>query len=587
MKRRHSQVNQSKNKAKRVVSHHKNQQRFSTDLKPSGQVKKQVNSHSRYNKAAQEQGRYSKTEEMQLYRPQKFDPPLCTLGYDEPRIIARRSDWLILYKPAGWLTHSDGREGPEARADLINWAQKLLQVKLGVHQRLDVSTSGLIAVSLNSEGAKTVERSIKQARAKRYLAVVEGCLTHSRGEINQPVPKAPHREAKTIYQCLHQGKQWSLLELTPLTGRTHQLRAHCASLGTPIRGDGRYGNAYDLRAPRALLHAQYLVIAGEEFYAEPPADFTRYLPYASRQEYVQAVLNGKNCLYQSQKTTCYRLFNGAPEGFPGWRVDRYGDWQWIIHDQSSSPGPIPEIKSKGIYRLEALVDRSGGQQSAPRLWQGQEAPNPLHVFEAGVQYAVELGENLSTGLFLDQRPQRAWLAQSKKSWGRVLNTFAHAGGFSIAAALAGAETISVDLSAKWLNRIPHQLELNGINPEKHQCLVGDVFDWLRRLNKRGEKFDLIILDPPSTSVGTKKKRWSAAKDYPELVQLSLPLLSPGGYLLTCTNHRKLTPKKFVKLLGQALPKSQGYVLERVCAPGLDFPSDEVLGVKNLLWRAPF
>jgi 23S rRNA (cytosine1962-C5)-methyltransferase len=134
--------------------------------------------------------------------------------------------------------------------------------------------------------------------------------------------------------------------------------------------------------------------------------------------------------------------------------------------------------------------------------------------------------------------------------------------------------------------VPKQLELNGINPKEHRCLVGDVFDWLRRLNKHGEKFDLIILDPPSTSVGKKKKRWSAAKDYPELVQLTLPLLAPGGYLLTCTNHRKLTPHKFVKLLGQALPKQEGYVLERVCAPGLDFPSDEVLGVKNLLWRAP-
>ena len=586
MKRRRTQGDQAKHKHKRANSRQKTNQVTDPDTS-SRTFKKTWGGQRKVDKSNNKQAQdKQKTQSFTLYRPKKFDPPLSSLNYDKPKVIAHRSGWFILYKPAGWLTHSDGREGDEARSNLIDWAQQLLKVKLGVHQRLDVSTSGLIAVSSSSEGAKLIERSVKQARAKRYLAVVEGYLKQSEGEINGVVPEAPHRDARTLYRRLHQGKQWSLLELIPLTGRTHQLRAHCASLGTPIRGDGRYGSPYDLRAPRALLHAQYLTIDGEEFYAESPPDFTRYLPYDSYQNYVQAVIGSKNSLYKAQENTCYRIFNGDAESFKGWRVDRYGDWQWIIHDQASPQGIIPKLNSKGIYRLEALVDRSSGQQQVPRLWKGQEAPKPLHIFEAGVQYAVELGEHLSTGLFLDQRPQRAWLAQSKRPWGRVLNTFAHAGGFSIAAALAGAETVSVDLSAKWLDRIPSQLELNGINPHGHRCLVGDVFDWLRRLQKRGEKFDLIILDPPSTSVGKKKKRWSAVKDYPELIQLTLPLLAPGAYLLTCTNHRKLTPMKFVKLLGQALPKSEGYSLERVCAPGLDFPSDGMLGVKNLLWRAP-
>lgn len=580
MKSRRSQEKPAKSNHKRVGSHPKNKRASKQDVKQSHGVQQAHKATHRPKHPL------NKVHSLPLFRPQRFDPPYTTLDYDEPKVLARRSGWFILYKPAGWLTHSDGRNTGDVRPNLIDWAQKLLQVKLGVHQRLDVSTSGLIAVSSDSNGAKLIERSIKQSKAKRYLAVVEGFPTQAKGEIKEPVPEAPHREAHTLYQCQHRGKNWSLLELVPLTGRTHQIRAHCASMGTPIRGDGRYGSPFDLRAPRALLHAQSLTIGDEVFRAEAPADFARYLPYDSQEDYVQAVLTSREALFKPEETTCYRLFNGDAEGFKGWRVDRYGDWQWIIHDQFSPQGHIPQLQSQGIYRLEALIDRSSGQQQVPQLWQGSEAPNPLLVYEAGVQYAVELGDQLSTGLFLDQRPQRAWLARSQKPWGRVLNTFAHAGGFSIAAALAGAETVSVDLSAKWLDRVPKQLELNGINPKGHRCLVGDVFDWLRRLNKRGEKFDLIILDPPSTSVGKKKKRWSAAKDYPELVQLALPLLAPGGYLLTCTNHRKLTPHKFVKLLGQALPKQEGYSLERVCAPGLDFPSDEVLGVKNLLWRAP-
>jgi 23S rRNA (cytosine1962-C5)-methyltransferase len=146
--------------------------------------------------------------------------------------------------------------------------------------------------------------------------------------------------------------------------------------------------------------------------------------------------------------------------------------------------------------------------------------------------------------------------------------------------------VSIDLSGQWLSRIPHQMELNDLDPRQHTCLTGDVFDWLRRLTKRGEKFDLIILDPPSTSVGTKRKRWSAAKDYPQLIELTLPLLSPGGRLITATNHRKLTPYKFAKIVSSALPMREGFHLERACAPGIDYPTDAPLSVKNLIWRAP-
>jgi 23S rRNA (cytosine1962-C5)-methyltransferase len=521
-----------------------------------------------------------------IHRPILCDPPVEILDAEPPQVIAERDGWLVLSKPAGWLTHPDGRVGAEARPDVVTWAQEYYQRSLGVHQRLDVTTSGVIAFSYTSKGAKIIQESLKVPSAKRYLAVVEGHPSQQSGLINKPVPAAPQKEAKTQYKVIHHRRSWSLIEATPLTGRTHQIRAHCAALDIPIRGDIRYGNPYDLRAPRALLHAYKLVINSETFTAPPPKDFLRYLPYESEESYIDAALNSRASLYKPGENTCYRLFNGDPEGFKGWRIDRYDDWQWVIHDQNMPMGVLPELDSTGIYRLEALVDRSSGQQQSPNLWRGQAAPKPLKVYEAGVQYAVELGEQLSTGLFLDQRPQRTWLAKSKRPWGRVLNTFAHAGGFSIAASIAGAETVSIDLSAKWLQRIPTQLELNGINPDQHRSLTGDVFDWLRRLNKRGERFDLIILDPPSTSIGTKKKRWSAAKDYPELVQLALPLLSSGGRLMTCTNHRKLTPYKFVKLLGSVLPFKEGYRLERVCAPGIDFPTDDPLSVKNLIWRSP-
>ena len=144
--------------------------------------------------------------------------------------------------------------------------------------------------------------------------------------------------------------------------------------------------------------------------------------------------------------------------------------------------------------------------------------------------------------------------------------------------------MSIDLSKRWLSRIPTQLELNGINPQKHRCLVGDVFDWLNRLKRRGESFNLVILDPPSTSVGKTKRRWSVKRDYGELVALAAPLVAPGGAMMTSTNYRQMNAYQLAKKVQQDIPTD--FVLERVCAPPIDFPA-ECLEIKNLIWRRRF
>lgn len=519
------------------------------------------------------------------------DPPVESAWRAQPRLIERTQHLLILDKPAGWLTHSDGTARDQGgRPDLVSWAQDRFQCRLRVHQRLDVSTSGVIAFSLDEAGDVLIQRALKYPNAKQYLAVVEGAPSPVAGTVRAPAPRQPQAPAESDYRTLKRGPGWSLLEVTPKTGRTHQIRAHCAHLRAPIRGDALYGDPLDLRAPRALLHAHRLTIDGITYRASPPDCFARYLTdeLSGDSNPLELALRLRGSLTDAGDEECYRVLHGDVVGWEGYRIDRYQDWLWIIQNQGQRAQDLTPLldhfKPQGIYRLEALVDRSRGAQPTPALISGAPAPTPLAVWEAGVRYAVELGTHLSTGLFLDQRPQREWLAHSARPWGRVLNTFAHAGGFSVAAAHAGAETVSIDLSGQWLNRIPAQLELNELNPAPHRLLTGDVFDWLRRLAKRGERFDLIILDPPSTSVGTKRKRWSAAKDYPALIELTLPLLAAGGRILTATNHRKLTPHRFAHLVASALP--QGFTLERVCAPGVDYPTDAPLAVKNLIWRAP-
>jgi 23S rRNA (cytosine1962-C5)-methyltransferase len=113
------------------------------------------------------------------------------------------------------------------------------------------------------------------------------------------------------------------------------------------------------------------------------------------------------------------------------------------------------------------------------------------------------------------------------------------------------------------------------------------FDWLGRLAKRGEKFDIVILDPPSTSVGgSKKKRWSAKNDYHELVTLAAQLVKAGGYLWTTTNSNQISAAKFARMckkgmIEASLPNAK---LERVSTMPSDFPSVGPHSVKNFVWK---
>lgn len=115
------------------------------------------------------------------------------------------------------------------------------------------------------------------------------------------------------------------------------------------------------------------------------------------------------------------------------------------------------------------------------------------------------------------------------------------------------------------------------------------FDWLARLAKRNEQFDIVILDPPSTSVGKKKKRWSVKSDMDELVALAAPLVKKGGLLMTTTNSATLRPERFAKMIKKGLEDAgiQNAKLERLSPMPSDFPSIGTQHVTNLSWRIPW
>lgn len=374
-----------------------------------------------------------------------------------------------------------------------------------------------------------------------------------------------------------------------------------------IRGDPA-GNPLGRLAHRRLMHCNAVSLSSLVFDETvevetdgTPDDIAILAERRSQHQYQEGSFLGRSALKSNPLTTAYREINGAADGLPGWTVDRYDKWLFVQHDDTVDRGPLPSIHdgyTAGVYYLPAYADRSAMGSSSPgysgptrpQLLEGQPAPDNLSILENGITYHVSLDKDLSTGIFLDQRPQRAWLSRNCNEDTHVLNCFAHCGGFSIAAATAGAATTSLDLNKKWLDRIEPQMRANGVEFDvRHDCIYGDCFDWLSKLAKRGEKYDIVILDPPSSSVGgKKKKRWSIKKDMPELVALAAKVVKNGGLVWCTTNSASITPVKFARLCRQGLEDAGcgSAKLERIQPMPHDFPSIGPQPVKNYVWRLP-
>lgn len=228
-----------------------------------------------------------------------------------------------------------------------------------------------------------------------------------------------------------------------------------------------------------------------------------------------------------------------------------------------------------------FLPRQNAERVAPVLLEGDPAlPLVSEVAEAGIRYRIDFGAGYSCGLFIDQRANRARLRDLAPK--RLLNTFAYTCSFSVAAALAGAETLSLDLSKKSLDRGRQNFELNHVALDGHRFLADDVLDVLPRLERRGEKFDVIILDPPTFSLGNRGRRWRVEDQIEELVSLALALAAPRASLLVSTNCTKLNRPALERTVRFVL-KTARLGAEFYAAPALpDFPPGE--GAQTLWFK---
>ncbi|OJX10530.1 MAG: hypothetical protein BGO77_02975 [Caedibacter sp. 37-49] len=195
----------------------------------------------------------------------KHEPKPERLKQVQEAIIYQNERWIVLNKPQGLATQ--GGTGIKESVDQL--MEILFTPSPKLTHRLDKDTSGLLLLAKTLEDARWITQMFKEGTvSKTYIAVVVGVLPALIGEINLPICKLPGKagermvvdfneglEAITSYRVLETKDNLSLLELKPKTGRMHQLRLHCAELGTPILGDGKYGGKRaHLDGLRFMLH---------------------------------------------------------------------------------------------------------------------------------------------------------------------------------------------------------------------------------------------------------------------------------------------------------------------------------------------
>jgi 23S rRNA (cytosine1962-C5)-methyltransferase len=252
--------------------------------------------------------------------------------------------------------------------------------------------------------------------------------------------------------------------------------------------------------------------------------------------------------------TACRLVHGEADRLPSLVVDRYGDHLVLQALSQGTDRLLPEItamlvdllKPAGILaRNDPRVRLLEGLEQRVEVLHG-DVPEAIEVREGRVRYQVDPWRGQKTGLFLDQRENRVAAAQYAR--GRLLDTFSYNGGFALALAPRCDDVIAIDISEDAVARIRFNAGRNGL--ANVQARAMNVFDELRELERRGERFDTIVLDPPAFAK-SKAAVKKALSGYKEINLRALKLLAPGGFLVTCSCSYNVTEALFADVLAAA------------------------------------
>ena len=528
-----------------------------------------------------------------------------------PCVIFEDEHLLVVHKPAGWNTHTPS---PHAGEGIYDWLRQREPrwAGLAILHRLDKETSGVMVFGKTAAANRSLTQQFTERHiCKKYLLLTDRPVLPRELAVKTALVRVGEKYAsrplhagaevaetrfKSVPELQTPSSKLRTLEAEPLTGKTHQIRVHAADNGFPILGDTLYGGT---PAARVFLHASEISFShpatGAPMTFRAPADFDAdprlalrvalfslenwnfQAPASVGQAFQPADSGGLSVTKtgtgkfreQAEKDVCstnaFRVIHGASEGWPGWYVERLGDFLLSQAEQPLQVNQREELErlakrfvSHGAYHkiLSRQLRHASAAESSPQKVLGQAAPDRFGIHENGIRFELSFKEGYSVGLFLDQRDNRRrfltghvaadfLLPELQTPNFELLNVFAYTCGFSVCTARAGAKTTSLDLSRKYLEWGRRNFALNGLDPAAHGFIYGDAFDWLRRLAKKGRTFDCVALDPPTFSRSKEHGAFRVETDWGRLVAAALPLIKPGGVLFASTNAADWPPEKFL------------------------------------------
>ncbi len=261
-------------------------------------------------------------------------------------------------------------------------------------------------------------------------------------------------------------------------------------------------------------------------------------------------------------TDSCRVIFGEADFLPGLVVDKFSNvlvvqslalgidrYKELIVQQLKEVMKEDGIEIIGVYeRSDAKVRKNEGMEQR-KGFIGEPFDTKVAIVENGVKYYVDVADGQKTGFFLDQKYNRLAIQKLCKG-AKVLDCFTHTGSFALNAGIAGAKSVlGVDASDLGVRQAEENAKLNGLeNTVKFKC--ADVFDLLPQLEKEGETFDVVILDPPAFTKSRNSVK-NAVKGYREINMRGLKLVKDGGFLATCSCSHFMTPELFTETINQA------------------------------------
>lgn len=274
------------------------------------------------------------------------------------------------------------------------------------------------------------------------------------------------------------------------------------------------------------------------------------------------VRNAWNYRKDTVDTSSCRVIFGEADFLPGIVIDKFSDvlvveslalgidrWKPVILDRLKKVLEEDGIRIRGVYeRSDAKVRLQEGMERF-KGFVGEPFDTRVEIEENGVRYVVDVQDGQKTGFFLDQKYNRQAVGRLSKGK-KVLDCFTHTGSFALNAGANGAASVlGVDASRLGIEQARENARLNGME-DRVKFVCGDVFEILPELEQKGERFDVVILDPPAFTKSRNSVK-NAVKGYREINLRGMKLVKSGGYLATCSCSHFMEPELFAKTIREA------------------------------------